>query len=176
MGEKVWMNETRMNSPCIPNVFSINNTTFRKSFPPQIHHSTYHVVPQYRKMSTMCDSFSFAQEMPALDVSPTIPTMVLPGWGDKEEDQQVYFLPDMPANKNSDTARRSTNFTTDMDLGSLIAQDAFPSFILDVIDLGSVHTGTKARETRLGELPPSQSTAVHPTNIISSNATVKVCL
>lgn len=124
----------------------------------------------------MCDSFSFAQEMPALDVSPTIPTMVLPGWGDKEEDQQVYFLPDMPANKKPDTARSSTNFTTDMDLGSLIAQDAFPSFILDVIEVGSIHAGTKARETRLGELPPSQSVAVHPTNIISPIATVKVCL
>lgn len=124
----------------------------------------------------MCDSFSFAKEMPALDVSPTIPTMVLPGWGDKEEDQQVYFLPDMPANKKPDTARSSTNFTTDMDLGSLVAQDAFPSFILDVIEVGLIHACTKARETRLGELPPSQSVAVHPTNIISSIATVKVCL
>ncbi|KIR98981.1 hypothetical protein L804_03601 [Cryptococcus deuterogattii 2001/935-1] len=105
----------------------------------------------------MCDSFSFAQEMPALDVSPTIPTMVLPGWGDKEEDQQVYFLPDMPANKKPDTARSSTNFTTDMDLGSLIAQDAFPSFILDVIEVGSVHAGTKARETRLARSQQSRS-------------------
>ncbi|KAE8541774.1 hypothetical protein D1P53_001947 [Cryptococcus gattii VGV] len=95
--------------------------------------------------------------MPALDVSPTIPTTVLPGWGDKEEDQQVYFLPDMPANKKPDTARSSTNFTTDMDLGSLIAQDAFPSFILDVIEVGSVHAGTKARETRLARSQQSRS-------------------
>lgn len=103
-------------------------------------------------MSSMCDSFIFEQEIPALDDSPTIPIMALPGCSDEEDDQQVNFLPGMPAKKPADTARRSTSFITDTDLSDLIAQDAFPSSILDAIEVGSIHAGTKAREARLGEL------------------------
>lgn len=100
----------------------------------------------------MCDSFIFEQEIPALDDSPTIPIMALPGCSDEEDDQQINFLPGMPAKKPGDTARRSTSFITDTDLSDLIAQDAFPSSILDAIEVGSIHAGTKAREARLGEL------------------------
>lgn len=112
----------------------------------------------------MCDSFAFAQETPTLDDSPTIPIMALPGCNDEEDDRQVNFLPGMDV-KKPDTARRPTSFITDTDVSNLIAQDAFPSFILDAIEVGSIQAGTKAREARLGELSPSQSAAVHPTNI-----------